>query len=121
MSRPPFHAGLPFGCLGAALLGFAMAFVILVGTIMGDCDPGPGCHDQDGFLIARSLLLAAPIVFVAGAAVTMLAAVAHCWLSARLDRAIVKGILSIGTVIVICLGFKGAFALFMGLRHAAGL
>lgn len=41
----------PFGCLAAFLLATGIGFVVFIGTLMGDCNPGPGCHDHDGLHI----------------------------------------------------------------------
>lgn len=62
-----------YGCLFAILLGGAMSFVIFLGNIMGDCTPGPGCHDHDGVHILKDLAVALPIAAVLGAGVWLLA------------------------------------------------
>ena len=114
------RAGIPFGCLGAALLGVAMTLVIFIGSVMGDCDPGPGCHDHDGFIIARSLLLAAPVVLLVGFAITALAASADALLRDHMDGRARRALLSIVTVIAACLSFDPAFGLFSWLARSAG-
>jgi hypothetical protein len=64
-----------YGCLFAVLLGGAMSFVIFLGNIMGDCTPGPGCHDHDVVHILKDLAIALPIIAVLGAGVWLLASV----------------------------------------------
>jgi len=54
--------GMKFGVLYAVLLGLEMSFVIFVGSIIGDCDPGPGCHDNDTATIGLGILKAVPII-----------------------------------------------------------
>jgi hypothetical protein len=56
--------GMKFGVLYAVLLGLAMSLVIFVGSIIGDCDPGPGCHDNDTAAIGLGILKAMPIVAI---------------------------------------------------------
>jgi hypothetical protein len=53
----------------AALLGV----VVFIGTSIGDCPPGPGCHDQDGSLILRGWMFSAIIASGFGVAVGLLA------------------------------------------------
>lgn len=64
MSAGIFRRGMKFGALYAALLGLAMSFVIFVGSTIGDCDPGPGCHDNDAAVIGLGILTAVPIVAI---------------------------------------------------------
>lgn len=64
---PPMNAsilrrGMKFGMLYAILLGLAMSFVVFVGSTIGDCDPGPGCHDNDAAVIGLGILSAVPII-----------------------------------------------------------
>jgi hypothetical protein len=72
--RQNLKATRGYGCLFATLLGAAMSFVIFLGNIMGDCSPGPGCHDDDGVHILKDLAVALPIAAVLGAAMWLLAA-----------------------------------------------
>ncbi|ATI80639.1 hypothetical protein A6768_11985 [Sphingobium yanoikuyae] len=56
--------GAKFGLLYAALLGLAMSVVIFVGSVIGDCEPGPGCHDNDAAIIGLGILSAVPVVAI---------------------------------------------------------
>lgn len=73
--RQAVNGSRAYGCLFAILLGGAMSFVIFLGNIMGDCTPGPGCHDHDGVHILKDLAVALPIAAVLGAGVWLIASV----------------------------------------------
>ena len=75
LARKAVRGSRGYGCLFVALLGGAMSLVIFLGNIMGDCTPGPGCHDHDGVHILKDLAVALPIAAVLGAGVWLLASV----------------------------------------------
>lgn len=62
MNASILRRGMKFGALYAVLLGLAMSFVIFVGSTIGDCDSGPGCHDNDAAVIGLGILSAVPII-----------------------------------------------------------
>lgn len=84
---PPdlIQRGAKFGLLYACLLGLAMTCVIFVGSVIGDCDPSPGCHDNDVAVTGLGILSAVPIITCAGMAVYVLAKFAHRWLEGRMS------------------------------------
>lgn len=92
-----------YGCLFAILLGGAMSFVIFLGNIMGDCTPGPGCHDRDALHIIEDLAVALPMAALMGAGV---------WLLASATRAVLQPVLGERVVILLLLALTLALAWF---------
>lgn len=106
------RSGGAFGCLFSLLLGLAMGFVIFIGSVMGDCEPGPGCHDNDDAVIAGGLLQAAPIVLGFGLGAWLVLSGLHALLRGRMSPLALNGLLSILTVALAWLCFEPAFELF---------
>ena len=104
-----------YGCLFATLLGLAMSFVIFVGNVMGDCEPGSGCHDNDGVQIMQDLAVALPIAALLGIGMWLLAAALRAVLRPMMhERAV--GVLLVGlTLMLIWLSFEPAFETFFRL------
>ena len=117
MASEPFrdhlNATRPFGCLSAALLGLGMSFVAFVGSVMGDCDPGPGCHDNDGAVIGYRLLITALIVLSIGAAFWFLSAVMRMLLQQRIGRVATNLFLTVVTLLIVWFGFAPAMELLL--------
>lgn len=105
--------GAKFGLVYACLLGLAMSFVIFVGSIMGDCDPGPGCHDNDAAVIGRGILSALPIIIFASTAVCAGAGVARDYLAGRIGAKSTDWLLAGVTVGAAWGSFDLAMRLFM--------
>ena len=79
---------------------------------MGDCNPGPGCHDRDGIHILQGLGVALPITCLFAAAVWFAAAMLRAILSRFLPQSVLNVILFSVTLAVIWFGFDPAFRLF---------
>lgn len=107
------RAGLPFGCLFAALLGAAMGFVTFVGSIMGDCAPGPGCHDDDGARIGHGLLLAMPIIVGGALVIWIVASLLLVLLKDKVPPVVLNAVLAAFIVAIVWLAFRPAFDLFL--------
>ena len=101
-----------YGCGLAVLLGGAMFLVIFLGTAMGDCTPGPGCHDHDGLHILKSLAVALPIAAVCGIGMWAAAAVMRTALRPLLGELPVALILTGLTLGAAWFGISPAFELF---------
>ena len=106
------RGGRRFGCLFAVLLSGAMGFVIFVGSVMGDCSPGPGCHDDDGAVIGGGLLQAVPIILAFGAAAWLILSVAHALLQERLSPTALNILLTLVTLALVWISFDPAFELY---------
>jgi hypothetical protein len=106
------RAAGPFGCLFAILLGIAMASVIFVGSVMGDCTPGPGCHDHDGSRIFQSLFIALPIIFGGAAIVWLVSFALRCALQSRVPPIVLNALLAVFTIAAVWFAFHPAFDLF---------
>ena len=65
---------------------------------MGDCDPGPGCHDNDTAVIGRGMLFAFPIIALASMAVCVSAGIARHYLDGRIGANSTTWLLTIITV-----------------------
>lgn len=113
------RAAAPFGCLFAALLGVAMAFVIFVGSVMGDCSPGPGCHDHDGSRIVHSLFVALPIILSCAVVVGLVASVLRFALEGRVRPVLLNALLVSLTIAALWFAFRPAFDLFFWLDGSA--
>ena len=101
-----------YGCLFAVLVGGAMSFVIFLGNIMGDCTPGPGCHDQDGLNILKDLAVALPIAAVLGTVVWLLASVIRTALRPLISGWPVSLLLMALTVVLAWFAFDPAMEAF---------
>src|SRR5947209_7810863 len=112
-ASPHLRRTARYGFLFAALLGLGMGFVIVVGSSMGDCPPGPGCHDHDGARIGSSLLRAAPIVLVFAAGASLLLSAVHGFLSERLSPAALNLLMAVLTLALVSMSFGPAFELFL--------
>lgn len=110
--RENLRAARPYGCGLATLLALSMSFVIFLGNIMGDCEPGPGCHDNDGIHIMQDLAVALPIAVFLGIAMWFVAALLHAVLRPLIDTRLVH-ILLIGLTLALAwLAFDPAFETF---------
>lgn len=92
-----------------------MGFVIFVGGVMGDCTPGPGCHDHDGALIIGHLLFALPIIAGGTTAVWFVSSLLHTLLKGLLPPVALNALLVAFTLAVVCFSFQPAFELFFWL------
>jgi hypothetical protein len=89
-----------------------MSFVIFVGNVMGDCEPGPGCHDHDGIHIMQDLAVALPIAAVLGAGMWLVAAAVRAVFQPIIgERAAVLLLLAL-TLALVWFGFNPAFDAF---------
>ncbi|MGF7169226.1 hypothetical protein FHS91_000885 [Sphingobium xanthum] len=102
----------PFGCLFTVLLGLGMAFTIFVGSVMGDCEPGPGCHDRDGLLIFKGWFLALPIVISFGAVCWLVFASIRTFLADFLGVWATNILFSMTAVALAWFGLDAAFGIF---------
>lgn len=110
--RQAFRGTRAYGCLFAILLGAAMSFVIFLGNIMGDCPPGPGCHDHDGLHIVQDLAVALPMAALMGAGVWLLASAIRAVLQPVLGKRLVILLLVALTLALAWFGFQPAMELF---------
>ncbi|MET0240521.1 MAG: hypothetical protein ABW184_11560 [Sphingobium sp.] len=101
--------------LFVALLWIAMAFVIAIGSIMGDCDPGPGCHDDDGARIGRALLMMTPVALGFGALCWSVLAGLHAMLATRISFS--GWLLAITAADLAWVSLDPAFWLFLRLAY----
>lgn len=110
--RQNLKAARGYGCLFATLLGAGMSFVIFVGNVMGDCEPGPGCHDHDGVHIMKDLAVALPIAAVLGAGMWLLAAAVRAAFQPIIgERAVILLLVAL-TLALVWFGFNPAFEAF---------
>ena len=85
-------AARPLGCLPAFLLALGMGSIVFLGNTMGDCEPGPGCHDHDGLHILYGFAWTLAIVAPVGAA---------CWLLSGSLRMVARPLIgAVATVVV---------------------
>lgn len=106
-----------YGCLFAVLLSLAMSFVVLLGIIMGDCDPGPGCHDNDGFHIMQALAVVLPIAAILGIGMWLLAASVRALVRPMMHEAAVRVLLVGLTITLVWVSFGPAFEAFFRLTY----
>ncbi len=67
--------------------------VVFVGSIMGDCEPGPGCHDHDGLHILNGFAWTVAIAASVGVA---------SWLVSGVLRMAVRPLIgSVSTTVVL--------------------
>lgn len=104
-----------FGCLFATLLGLAMSFALFVGNIMGDCEPDPGCHDNDGVHILQDLAVALPIAVILGIGVWFVTAVLRAVLRQMMNERLLSMLLFVLTLALVWFGFGPAFRIFFQL------
>ena len=104
-----------FGCWYAVLLGLGIAFIDFVGTVMGDCEPGPGCHDHDAALIGVGLLKAALIAAVFGAVVWLLVAIIRLMIGSRLNAIVANCLLGALVLALLWASFSPAMDLWFAL------
>ena len=110
--RQNLRAARAYGCLFATMLGAGMSFVVFLGNVMGDCEPGPGCHDHDGVHIARDLAVALPIAAVLGAGMWLLAAAVRAALQPVIgERAVILLLVAL-TLALVWFSFNPAFEAF---------
>jgi hypothetical protein len=110
--RQNLKATRAYGCLLASLLGGAMSFVVFLGNIMGDCLPGPGCHDNDGVHIMKDLAVALPIAAVLGVGMWLFAAVVRAALQPIFGERLVILVLVALTLALAWFGFNPAMETF---------
>jgi hypothetical protein len=110
--RQNLKATRSYGCLFATLLGGSMSFVVLLGNVMGDCSPGPGCHDNDGVHIMKDLAVALPIAAVLGAGVWLLAAAIRASLQPIIGERLVILLLVALTLALVWFGSNPAMETF---------
>jgi hypothetical protein len=111
-----FKATRPFGCLLAGLLGLGMGFVVMLGSVMGDCEPGPGCHDHDGTEILYGLFLTAVIVSGFGLAGWLVSALARMRLRPVISAPVTNAILTALIVLFAWACFEPAMELMFAIR-----
>lgn len=110
--RQNLKAGRAYGCLLATLLGGGMTFVIFLGNVMGDCTPGPGCHDHDGVHILKDLAFALPLAAALGAGMWLLASAIRAALRPILGEALVILLLVVLTLTLAWFGFSPTMEVF---------
>ena len=120
MIEVPFKQSLKetrlFGCIPAALLAAGMGFIVLLGTTMGDCDPGPGCHDRDGLHILYAWSIVTVIASVFGVGSWLLFALLKMVMRSRLGAGTTNVILAAGVVLIVWFGFTPAMQLLLVIR-----
>ena len=104
-----------YGCLFATLLGLAMSFVVFLGNVMGDCEPGPGCHDNDDVQIMQDLAVVLPIAALLGTGMWLLAAVLRAVLRPMMHDVAVRVLLAALTLALVWVSFDPAFEAFFRL------
>jgi hypothetical protein len=110
--RQNLKATSAFGCVFAVLLPGGMSFAIFVGSIMGDCDPGPGCHDNDGIHILSGLAVALPIAASLSVGMWLLAAAIRAALRPIMGERPLFLLLTALTLALAWFAFGPAFELF---------
>ena len=110
--RENFKATRPFGCLFATVLGLSMGFVVFVGSVIGDCEPGAGCHDNDGLRILQGLLVALPIVCLLAAGAWLISTVLQAALGRILPQPVLSILLVAVTLALVWYCFDPAFEVF---------
>ncbi len=108
-------AARAYGCLFATLLGLAMSFVVFLGNVMGDCEPGLGCHDNDGVHIMQDLAVVLPIAALLGIGMWLLAATLRAILCPMMHEVAVRVLLAGLTVALVWVSFDPAFETFFHL------
>jgi hypothetical protein len=68
---PHLRKAWPFGCLTVGLLASGIGIIVLVGNLLGTCDPSIGCAETHilaslGWALLIASLFAAPIWLVCG-------------------------------------------------------
>ena len=111
-ARENLTATRGYGCLFTIAIGIPMAFVLLLGNIMGDCEPGPGCHDHDGLHILQDLLVALPIVTAFAVGAWLLVALTRSLLRLKLPGTSLIVFLVAVTLALAWFSFYPAFNLF---------
>ena len=110
------RGGMKFGVLYAVLQGLAMSFVIFLGTVIGDCDPGPGCHDNDAVVIGLGILTAMPIIALFSMILYAGAGCARSFLTDRIGSGVTVWLLGKLTVVSVWVNFDLAMMLHMWLQ-----
>jgi hypothetical protein len=113
-ARENLTATRGYGCLFAMVLSIPMTFVLLLGNIMGDCEPGPGCHDHDGLHILQDLLVALPIAAAFAVGSWLLTALLRALLRSKLPETVMAVFLVVVTLAFAWFSFDPAFNLFFG-------
>lgn len=113
--RQHLNATRPFGCLLAVLLGLGMSSVVFVGSVMGDCDPGPGCHDNDGAVIGYGLLVTGLIALAMGAAGWFFSTLLRMLFHKKLGGVALNLLLAILTLLMVWFGFSPAMELLLAI------
>ena len=120
MSEVPFRQSLKetrlFGCIPAALLAASMGFIVFLGTTMGDCEPGPGCHDRDGLHIMYGWSIVTVIASVVGVGSWLLFAVLRMAMRSWLGAGVTNVILAAGAILIVWFGFTPAMQLLLVIR-----
>lgn len=117
MTTGIFWRGMKFAALYAALLGLAMGFVIFVGSIIGDCNLGPGCHDNDAAAIGLGILTAVPIVALFSMLLCVSAGSARHFLDGRIGLRATAWLLVGLTVAAVWASFDLAMTLYIWLQR----
>ena len=104
-----------FGCGFAVLLAAAMAFVIFLGTVLGDCMPDDPCHRDDGASIGRALLQAVPIVLAFALAAWLIMAAVRASFGDRLGAAASNALLALLMLVLVWASLRPAFDIFFWL------
>ena len=118
--RDNLKATRAYGCLFALLLGGALAVVVFLGNVMGDCSPGPDCHDNEGAHILADLSLALPIAAVLGVGVWLLTAALRAALRPFIAPRLLVVLLVALTLALVWFEFRPAFELFFRLADPGG-
>jgi hypothetical protein len=111
-----FRRGMKFGALYAVLLGLAMSVVIFIGSVIGDCDPGPECHDNDAAVIGGGILSAMPIIALFSTLLCAGAGTARRYLDDRIGLHATAWLLGGLTVAAVWASFDLAMALHLWLQ-----
>lgn len=104
--------GMPFGCLFAALLALAMGFVILLGTVLGDCAPGDPCHADDGLALLKDAAIVAPIALAGGVAIWLVSMAFIRLVQPRLPKRSINAVLGGFALLAAALAFAPALKLY---------
>ncbi|MCW2336802.1 hypothetical protein M2337_001035 [Sphingobium sp. B2D3A] len=114
------QTAMPFGCLPSALLFVGMGFAVFVGNIMGDCEAGSGCHDNDGFHILNGVMWTLVIAMSIGVGTWLASAVLKMALRPLIGSVATNLLLVIMSLLVVWLCFNPAMDFVLKTTTLAG-
>ena len=102
-----------FAILYSVILALGLTAILVVGTSLGDCDPGPGCHDNDDAIIGSGLVLVLAITLAFGSAIWFLFSTVHRAAIRHLRPLLVDGLLYLLVILALLISFWPATELLL--------